>query len=96
MPSITEVRQEIAALRECLTFVPRHNFFGEDNHRKIERQIEVLVDGNTLDDVYATIDDDEGPSSGDEAALEAARWLDGANEEAPSSGWAHLRTVEAS
>lgn len=79
-----EVQAEIEALEECKKYAPHYTAFGDDNHRGIDRQIEFLK--GDIDTTAAEFDED---LSFDEQSqvFEAERWLEGEEDEAPSSGW---------
>ena len=79
-----EVNAEILALEECKKYAPKRTAFGDDNHRKIDLQIEALrgdID-TTADEFEEDFDDDE-----QSAILEAIDWMEGQIEEAPHAGW---------
>lgn len=83
-----EIDAEIAALEASKAWAPRTSFFGEDNHRTIDLQIEYLrgdID-ITNDDVWEEFSERE-----QNAILEAHNWEEGEIDETPSSGWEHLR-----
>lgn len=83
MKTSEEIQAEIKALNECLNYAPSHSLFGEDNHAKINLQIEELKTG--IDDTSEEWDDytlDE-----QDAIMEAREWSEGNIEESPSKGW---------
>ena len=86
--SAEEIQAEIKALEACKTYAPKHNAFGDDNHRKLDLQVEALkgeID-TTTDEFEEDYNDDEKS-----AILEAIDWMEGQIEELPSSGWDHFK-----
>ncbi len=82
-PTKDQIAAEIAALEKCKDYAPARTMFGEDNHAKIDRQIEFLrgdidIDGPEWDDL------NENEQS---AVMDAQAWVDGDSEENLSSGW---------
>lgn len=78
-----EIELEIKALEACKAYIPRTNAFGDNNHRKLDLQIEELRDG--IDD---TADEWNDYSEGEQRAIMEARyWKEGDEDESPSSGW---------
>jgi hypothetical protein len=79
-----EIQTEIAALEACKAYAPHHNVFGDDNHRKIDLQIEYLKDeiDTTADDEWEQYNYDE-----QSAIMEAQSWMECDSDESPSSGW---------
>lgn len=91
-----EIDLEIKRLERCKTYAPRLNIFGEDNHAKIDEQIGTLGNKMTVDQVYDAPYSDEGNEDAfnesiRDAALHAAQWLAGEDNEAPSSGWDNFK-----
>lgn len=82
-----QVDAEIKALEACKAYVPRKNFFGDDNHRNIDLQIEELRFG--IDDT--AVEWEEFSEAEQSSILEARDWQDGQIEEAPSSGWDNFK-----
>jgi hypothetical protein len=86
-----EVTAEIAALSVIKPKLPKMNFFGEDNHNKVDIQIEVLhgdVDGEQFEDM---VDNGEWTDSERDEAQSALDWMEGYSEDpAPSIQWAEL------
>ena len=85
------VDAEVAALKALLKSgkVPHHTAFGDDNHARINTQIEVLDGGMGTDEIY-----DFWGEEGDEAdedllgaALDAQMWRDGESDSQPSKDW---------
>lgn len=82
-PTARQIVAEITALEDCLTFIPSHAKFGDDNHAIVRLQIEYLK---------GEIDTSAG-EFGDmalwqqSAVIEAEAWADGQCDEAPSAGW---------
>ena len=63
----------IKKLQEQKSTVPKHSFFGDDNHRAIDYQIKVIKEELSEDDIY-----DRGLEHYVEImALHTAQWLDG-------------------
>lgn len=82
-----EVEAEIATLEELKPKVRRLSAFGDDNHAAIGAQVKVLRNRMDEDDAYERYDDEDYLA---DAATEAARWLAGDEDEAPSVGWKAL------
>lgn len=82
-PTDKEIAAEIAALGKCKDYAPARTIFGEDNHAKIDRQIEFLC-GEIDMDAPEWDDLDENEQS---AVMDAQAWMDGDSEENLSSGW---------
>lgn len=86
MPKKTkdEIAAEIAALEACKTYAPHYTKFGDNNHAKIDRQIEFLKG-----DIDMTAPEWDEFSEGDQSAiLEAECWAEGQSVDgSPSSGW---------
>lgn len=99
-PTPEAVAAEIAKLREMKPYVRARTGFGDDNHEAIDAQIEVLekrLTDSAIYDRFQPIDDESGEpdESGAGAhaldnALEARRWLEGEEKDAPSVGWSEL------
>jgi hypothetical protein len=86
---------EIAALEECLLFVPARTLFGEENHPGIRAAIRViteLMDEDKARDEYPP-DTENDNNRLEDAAVEASRWLVDCDAEAPSKGWQGLRPI---
>lgn len=91
-----QVRSEMEALRELKPRVRRQSAFGEDNHAKIEAQIEVLRDNLDEDAIYERFQDADDPDEMSpelDAALDARRWMDGENPEGLAEGWEPLASA---
>lgn len=89
MPKKTqlEIDAEIARLEEARTFAPARTMFGDDNHAKIDRQIEYL-----RGDIDTTADEWNDFSEAEQSAiLEAQGWEENQIDEAPSEGWEMYR-----
>lgn len=82
-PTAEQIEQEIKDLAACKEWAPKRNYFGDDNHRNIDLQIEELRDG--IDDTAAEFD--EMSESQQSAIMEAKNWKEGESEEKPSAGW---------
>jgi hypothetical protein len=95
IPTNKQVQKEIDTLREYKPRIVQFSAFGDDNHAKIDVEIEVLekhLGGDTMDDY--DIDDklDEGDWTDDEAssARDIVSWLKGNPCEdggVPSDNW---------
>ena len=82
-----EIAAEIARLEECKTFIPRLTMFEENNHEKIDHQIEYLRGHiDTTADEWNELDE-----SAQSAILEAQAWEEGESDESPSEGWEMYR-----
>lgn len=89
MRTPAEINDEIAKLKELKSKIPARNFFGGNNHEKIEAAIRVLEEDLDFDD----IDDEYDPEDNHELysdARDAREWADGDSDEAPSTGWSEL------
>lgn len=84
----TEITAELEALEECKKYAPHHSIFGDDNHAKIELQIRLLQG-----DIDPDNDQEWDEFSDDEQSmiLEAKYWMDGEENESPSSGWDNFK-----
>lgn len=84
-----QIEAEIKALEACKTYAPRLSGFGDDNHRELDLQIQVLRD----DDIDVTADEfyEEYNIYEQSAIQEAIDWRDGETDETPSSGWDHFK-----
>lgn len=82
-----ELATEIENLKNLKTSVPRFNFFGDDNHKKIDAQIAVLSLQKKAKEYYVD-EDGEDYTDGDNdvffAAEQAEMWMKGEIKEAPS------------
>ncbi len=83
-----EIETEINALEDAKTYAPRRSMFGENNHDKINLQIEYL-----RGDIDTTDDDamEELSDSDRDAISEVEQWAEGDLDEAPSAGWEPFR-----
>lgn len=82
MKTQREIDKEIKALEACKGYVPQRTMFGDDNHAKLDLQIEYLrgeID-TTADEWNDYSDDDQS------SILEAEAWKEDQGE-SPSSGW---------
>lgn len=84
-----EIAAEIVALEDCLTFAPQKNMFGDDNHKDIRIQLQVLK-GDVNPDSDDVWEPDISESERD-AAFAAGYWAAGDENEAPSAGWQAFR-----
>jgi hypothetical protein len=92
MRSKEEIAAEIEALTAIKPRVPRLSFFREDNWRKIEAEIDTLQNVRDEDDVFAHFEEEHGLDADTQcptrdAAISAAQWLVGDNDDRPSEGW---------
>ena len=82
-PTRDQIAAEIAALEKCKDYAPARTMFGEDNHARIDRQIEFL-----RGEIDMTAPEwDEFSETEQSAIMEAEAWRDGNSKETPSSGW---------
>lgn len=82
-PTDKEIAAEIAALTACKKYAPPYTMFGDDNHAKIDRQIEFLRGDIDVDSPeFEEMNDNERSS-----VLDAQAWMEGESEENLSSGW---------
>jgi len=82
MKTQKEIDAEIKALEACKAYVPHHTVFGDDNHAKLDLQIEYLRgDLDTTAEEFNELSDDE-----QSAVTEAQEWESG-DGGSPSSGW---------
>lgn len=82
-PTAEQIEAEIKALEVCKEYVPKSNLFGENNHRKLDLQIEYLKEGiDTSSDEYFEMEDWERM-----AIYEAESWKEGDETISPSQGW---------
>jgi hypothetical protein len=78
-----EIKAEIKALEACKTYAPSHSVFGDDNHRKLDLQVEYLKG-----EIDITSDEYQEYSIDEQTCIEEARdWEEGYQKESPSSGW---------
>ncbi len=86
-----EIDAEINALDAAKAWAPHYTMFGDDNHAKIDLQIEFLKgDIDTTAGEFEEFSDDE-----QSAILEAKYWQDGDEKESPSSGWDNFKNKKA-
>jgi hypothetical protein len=89
-PTAKEIEEEIAALEACKAYAPHFTAFGDNNHEKIDRQIEFL-----RGDIDTTAGEFEEFSEDERSAIsEAEQWQDGDCDESPSSGWAMFKKAK--
>lgn len=83
-----EILAEIKALEACKAYAPHYTRFGEDNHRKIDLQIEFLK-GN----IDMTADEWNDFSEDEQSAIfEAESWKEGQSDEASiAAGWDNFK-----
>ncbi len=91
MKTQKEINEEIKRLNKLIEQVPQYNFFSEDNHEKINAQIEVLendMDDDEINERWAGEDEVDI----NDHAITAACWRDDVKgyEEAPSKDWQSL------
>jgi hypothetical protein len=90
-----EIDAEIKALRELKTTVPKKTFFGDDNHEKLDAQIETLEKRMTkaqAEQRWYVDESAEEYSDGDNElyfeVCAAIEWMNGdPDQDAPSEGW---------
>lgn len=88
-----EVQVEVGKLIALKPKVRNFTFFGDNNRNAIQAQIDVLKDGMDEGDIYDMGSEDadgEWTQHEVDSALEARRWLDEEEDEAPSVGWEPL------
>lgn len=99
MKTDDEIKSEIDTLKTMKPTVRRTNHFGDNHHDAIDAQIEVLssrMSESKIWDKWDSVgDDDIDADEGREenvrdSALEARRWLDDEEENAPSETWKEL------
>lgn len=78
IPTIEQIKAEVAALKEIKPKVRRLTLFGDDNHKALDAQIKVLEKDLDEDAIYDRYDDD--PRLLD-YAQQARAWMDGESEE---------------
>lgn len=80
-----EIDKEVKWLNDNIQNIRKLTAFGDNNHEAIEAQIDVLTRNLSDDEIY----DNEGIWTEHtlDAALTARRWLDGDEDDSPSSGW---------
>ncbi len=87
----SEINAEINALEACKSYVPRFSFFGDDNHKGIDLQIEAL-----RGEIDVTADEWNDFSTDEQTLiLDAMNWQEGGVDESPSSGWNYLKPKAA-
>ena len=86
-PTVEQVQQEIAALKEIKPRVRRYTFFGDDNHDAIDAQIETLEQGYDEDDLDREWEEDEHIY---QSAREALDWKNGYAETGLADSWSSL------
>ena len=78
-----QVEAEIAALEASKSYAPKVSYFGNDNHRGIDLQIEAL-----RGEIDTTADEWNDFSTDEQATIQSALdWQMGFIKDAPSSGW---------
>lgn len=82
-----EVKEEIEKLKEMKDKVRQFSIFRDNNRAAIEAQITVLYGRFDVDKVEQLY---ESGSFLEDNALEAVYWMNGDEEEAPSSSWQGL------
>lgn len=81
-----QVKAEIATLRAIKPKVLHYSGFGDDHHRAIDVQVEVLENGWDSDDINTRYPDHTDNSS----AYEAVQWREGDAEEGLADSWKEL------
>ncbi len=92
-PSASEVKVEIARLKEIKPKVRARSYFGDDNRASIEAQIRVMERSLDDDAIYRYYEppNDEDSRSELDSALHARQWLDGESQDGkPSDSWESL------
>ena len=86
-----QIEQEIKGLKEIKPFIPETDFFGGNNHDKIDAQIKVLEENLSEDEIYDTWPDEEHQDIVSNAR-DAMGWRDGADYEGEGlvKDWASL------
>ena len=87
-PTPVQVQDEIKALKQCLTYAPKHTAFGDDNHVAIQAQIDFLTGDldTTTDEFYDLSEHTRG------SVDEVESWRDGTSSDpAPSTGWDYAK-----
>lgn len=88
-PTPEQIETEIKTLKAMKPTVLRRSSFGDDHHRAIDAQVDVLELRKSEDDVYDEYSDDADNVR--DAAIEACQWLEGEAEDgAPSENWKSL------
>ena len=87
MPTTEQIQNEIAQLKEMKPHVRRFSAFGDDNRAAIGAAIKVLEHLLPEGAIYDRWEDLQHLL---DSALDARRWLDGAESVAPSSDWKSL------
>lgn len=83
MKNKAEIAAEIAALEACKTYIPHRTYFGEDNHARVDLQIEVL-----RGEIDVTAEEFNDYSEEQQSEILAAHdWMNGDRDESPSSDW---------
>lgn len=78
-----EIDAEIKALEACKQYIPKVTAFGDDNHHRVDLQIEYL-----RGDIDITADEFEEYSHDEQSTImDADSWKTGDSNESPSSGW---------
>lgn len=91
-PTDKQVKAEIENLKELKPKIQQYSMFGDDNHKHLDAQVQVLQKRMTEEQVYEKFEDSDNPDSTSDIvsnARDAAMWLIG-EEEAPSKGWQSL------
>lgn len=85
-----EVKAEIAALKEMKPFVRQFTAFGDNNHDKMDCEIQALEEDMDEDQTYDEWPEDEADMEKRSAAQYAIAWRNGDEDESPSEGWKPL------
>jgi hypothetical protein len=97
-PTEKQIAKEIQTLKTMKPNIVRYSMFGDDNHAKIDAQIEVLEERLSEDEVYNRFEDSDNPDRTYDlvsCARYAAEWLIGQAEDGvPSKGWEGLAKVD--
>ncbi len=88
-PTEKQIKAEISALEACKSYAPPMSAFNEDNHRKLDLQIEFLhghID-TSAEEFYEDYTEDE-----QSAILDAEEWQEGQfSEPTLSGGWDNFK-----
>lgn len=89
-PTEEQINAEITKLKTMKPNVKKNSMFGDDHHKAIDAQVEVLTQRMSDDQMYSTYDRSGVQESVLNAARDACDWLNGYREEVPSEEWADL------
>jgi hypothetical protein len=72
-----QIAAEAKELREIMPRVRHYSSFGDDNHRTIEAQLDVLENDLSEDTIYDRFSEDDDAEDLANCAMDARRWMDG-------------------